>query len=70
MKRLDTTHTANVGSDKAYIKQQLNYTEFSLIEQCNFELDECRIKAEQSEKNSNMSPADWDQWLGEVCYES
>ena len=70
MNRLRTNPAANRGSDKAYIKQQLNYTEFSLIEQCNFELDECRIKAEQSEKNSNMSPADWDQWLGEVCYES
>jgi hypothetical protein len=70
MSWLLATPAANRGDNKVHIKQQFNYTEFSLIEQCNFELDECRIKAEQSEKNCNMSPADWDQWLGEVCYES
>jgi hypothetical protein len=70
MSWLLATPAANRGSKKAIIEQRLNHTEFRLIEQCNFELDECRIKAEQSEKNSNMSPADWDQWLGEVCYES
>ena len=69
MDRLRSAPAANRGSDKAIIEQRLNHTEFRLIEQCNFELDECRIKDEQSEKNSNMSPADWDQWLGEVCYD-
>jgi hypothetical protein len=33
MKRLETTHTANVGSDKAYIKQKLNYSRFNLLGQ-------------------------------------
>jgi hypothetical protein len=69
MERLETTHTANVGSDKEYIKQHLNYTELGLIEQCNFELDECRIKPEQYEMVSNMLSADWDQWLGEAHHE-
>ena len=69
MERFETTHTANVSSDKAHIKQQLNYTELSLIEQCNFELDECRIKPEQYEMVSNMLAEDWDQWLGEVTHE-
>jgi hypothetical protein len=69
MDRLRTTPAANRGSNKAYIKQQFNYTEFRLIEQCNFELDECRIKPEQYEMVSNMLPEDWDQWLGEVTHE-
>ena len=69
MKRLETTHTATVGSDKVHIKQQLNYNELGLIEQCNFELNECRIKLEQYEMVSNMLAEDWDQWLGEVTHE-
>jgi hypothetical protein len=33
MERLKTTHTANVGGSKMHIKQRLNYTDLSLIEQ-------------------------------------
>jgi hypothetical protein len=66
---MSTTPAANRGDDKTHIKQRVNYTELSSFEQCNFELEECRIESEHSEIQSNMQPADWQHWLSEVCYD-